>query len=58
MYISARRNAMRKGGKQGWREWHIRYHENVARLAGSWFWPTLFLLKLWAFGRMAGRILP
>lgn len=35
VYISARRNAKRKGGKQGWSEWHVRDHENVARLGGE-----------------------
>jgi integrase len=34
-YISARRNAKRKGGKQGWSEWHVRDHENVARIGGA-----------------------
>jgi integrase len=34
VYIAARRNAKRKGGKQGWSEWHVRDHENVARLGG------------------------
>ncbi|MDN4061244.1 site-specific integrase [Massilia sp. YIM B02769] len=35
VYISARRNAKRKGGKQGWSEWHVRDHENVARIGGE-----------------------
>jgi integrase len=34
VYIAARRDAKRKGGKQGWSEWHVRDHENVARLGG------------------------
>lgn len=34
LYIDARRNAKRKGGKQGWSEWHVRDHENVARIGG------------------------
>ncbi|NML62958.1 site-specific integrase [Massilia sp. RP-1-19] len=34
VYIAARRNAKRKGGKQGWSEWHVRDHENVARVGG------------------------
>ncbi len=33
-YIEARRNAKRKGGKQGWSEWHIRDHENIALPGG------------------------
>lgn len=34
IYIKAKRNAKRKGGKVGWSEWHIRDHENVVSLGG------------------------
>jgi integrase len=34
VYIAARRDAKRKGGKQGWSEWHVRDHENVVRVGG------------------------
>lgn len=33
-YIDARRSARRKGGKQGWSEWHVRDHENIALPGG------------------------
>ena len=35
VYIDARRNAKRKGGKQGWSEWHVRDHENIALTGGE-----------------------
>lgn len=35
VYIAAKRNAKRKGGKVGWSEWHIRDHENVVSLGGT-----------------------
>lgn len=34
IYIEAKRNAKRKGGKIGWSEWHIRDHENVVSVGG------------------------
>ncbi|MYM39170.1 tyrosine-type recombinase/integrase [Duganella qianjiadongensis] len=35
VYIEARRNAKRRGGKVGWSEWHIRDHEVVMRIGGE-----------------------
>lgn len=35
VYIAAKRDAKRKGGKIGWSEWHIRDHENVVSVGGE-----------------------